>query len=96
MAKLGFDTSQKICRYYRSSTKTKNSKKNKNEQIECSNIRKRKNRKIENTISTKLAKGYIRILIRHAYLHRQAGSKNAPQFLKETGNMDCHCGSQNA
>ena len=57
-------------------------------------IRKRKkSKKIENTKSTKIAKGYI---IRHAYLHRQAGSKNAPQFLKETGNMNCHCGSQNA
>jgi hypothetical protein len=61
-----------------------------------SNIRNPKKKKIEKSKiqkSTKIAKGYI---IRHAYLHRQAGSKNAPQFLIETGNMNCHCGSQNA
>jgi hypothetical protein len=45
-----------------------------------SNIRnpQKKSRKIGNTKSTKIAKGYI---IRHAYLHRQAGSKKMhPSF----------------
>jgi hypothetical protein len=79
MVKLGFDTSQKNLQIYIDPVTKKKTEEEKIENSETnkSKIRRfeKENRKIENTKSTEIAKGYI---IRNAYLHRQVGCKNAP------------------
>jgi len=84
---------KKICRYYRSSTKTKISKKQK--KTNKSKIQKSENEEIGKSKykSTKFAKRLHNTSCIFAALSH---SKHAPQFQNETGNRNCHCGSQNA